>query len=146
MAHSLEVRCPFMDHVLVEFAATIPASLKLKHMRIKHMLRRVGERYLPKEIVRRKKQGFGFPLGLWMRSGQMSAFVQAVLGDSVLVKVGVFSADAIQQLLGEHTGGRVDHNYRLWMLINVELWYRLNFAGHTLDDLQALTRELGRSQ
>ena len=146
MAHSLEVRCPFMDHVLVEFAATIPASLKLKHLRIKHMLRRVGERYLPREIVRRKKQGFGFPLGPWMRSGQLSTFIQEVLGDSVLVKGGIFSADAIQRLVSEHTGGQVDHNYRLWLLANVELWYRLNFEGDTIDDLQALTRQFGQPQ
>lgn len=144
MAHSLEVRCPFMDHVLVEFAATIPASLKLKHLRVKHMLRRVGARYLPPEIVRRRKQGFGFPLGPWMRSGQLSLFVQRVLEDSLLVRAGILADDAICRLLSEHTGGRVDHNYRLWLLANTELWYRLNFGGHTMDDLHALTRQGGR--
>jgi asparagine synthase (glutamine-hydrolysing) len=146
MAHSLEVRCPFMDHVLVEFAAKIPANLKLKRMRLKYMLRRIGKRYLPREIVRRKKQGFGFPLGPWIRSGQLSAFVQAVLGESVLVKGGIFSADAISRLLDEHTGGRIDHNYRLWLLANTELWYRLNFAGQTQEDLQVLTRQFTREQ
>jgi len=144
MAHSLEVRCPFMDHVLVEFAATIPASLKLKHLRVKHMLRRVGARYLPPEIVRRRKQGFGFPLGPWMRSGQLSLFVQRVLEDSLLVRAGILADDAICRLLSEHTGGRVDHNYRLWLLANTELWYRLNFGGHTMDGLHALTRQGGR--
>jgi asparagine synthase (glutamine-hydrolysing) len=145
MAHSLEVRCPFMDHVLVEFAATIPASLKLKRMRLKHMLRRVGARYLPREIVQRKKQGFGFPLGPWMRAGQMGSFVQEVLRHSLLVSSGIFSAEAIEQLISEHTGGQVDHNYRLWLLVNMELWYRLNFAGQTLDDLQILTRQYTRA-
>ena len=144
MAHSLEVRCPFMDHVLVEFAASLPASLKLRHMRLKYMLRKVGERYLPGEIVRARKQGFGFPLGPWMRSGQLSDFVQAVLGESALVKAGIFSAAAIGQLLGEHTGGRVDHNYRLWLLANMELWYRLNFEGQTREDLQVMAQQFTR--
>ena len=140
MAHSLEVRCPFMDHVLVEFAATIPAGMKLKHMRLKHMLRRVGERYLPPKITRRKKQGFGFPLGPWMRTGRFSSFLQTVLGKSTLVEDGIFSPDAIGQLLREHRDGQADHNYRLWMLVNVELWYRMNFGGQTEQDLKALTR------
>ena len=145
MAHSLEVRCPFMDPVLVEFAATLPASLKLRHMRLKYPLRKVGERYLPKAIVRARKQGFGFPLGPWMRSGQLSEFVRAVLGQSVLARAGIFSADAISQLLGEHTGGRVDHNYRLWLLANVELWYRLNFEGQTREDLRVMAQQFTRS-
>jgi len=145
MAHSLEVRCPFMDHVLVEFAASLPASLKLRHMRLKYMLRKVGERYLPREIVRARKQGFGFPLGPWMRTGQLSEFVRAVLGQSVLVKAGIFSASAIGQLLDEHTGGRVDHNYRLWLLANVELWYRLNFEGQTREDLQLMAQQFTRT-
>ncbi|HYQ71853.1 MAG TPA: asparagine synthase (glutamine-hydrolyzing), partial [Gammaproteobacteria bacterium] len=131
MAHSLEVRCPFMDHVLVEFAASLPASLKLRHMRLKYMLRTVGERYLPREILRARKQGFGFPLGPWMRSGQLNGFIRGVLGQSVMVRAGIFSADAIGRLVDEHTDGRVDHNYRLWLLANVELWYRLNFEGQT---------------
>jgi asparagine synthase (glutamine-hydrolysing) len=144
MAHSLEVRCPFMDHVLVEFAATIPASLKLKHWRLKYVLRKVGERHMPREISRRKKQGFGFPLGSWMRTGQFNLFLQAVLGESSLVDDGIFSPDAIRQLLSEHTQGRADHNYRLWMLVNVELWYRMNFGEYTLQDLNALTQQFSR--
>ena len=79
-----------------------------------------------------------------MRSGQLSDFVQAVLGESALVKAGIFSAAAIGQLLGEHTGGRVDHNYRLWLLANVELWYRLNFEGQTREDLQVMAQQFTR--
>ena len=141
MAHSLEVRCPFMDHVLVEFAATIPARLKLKRLQLKYMLRKVGRKYLPGNITRRSKQGFGFPLGHWMRSGQFSRFLGVVLDHSMLVTDGVFSAEAICRLLDEHRSGRADHNYRLWMLVNVELWYRLNFAGSTVQDLKALARQ-----
>ena len=65
MAHSLEARCPFVDYKLVEYAASIPANLKLNGRKLKFILRGVASRYLPRELVNRKKRGFGFPLGIW---------------------------------------------------------------------------------
>ena len=68
MAHSLEGRSPLIDYKLVEYAASIPSELKLKGRNLKYILKKVAARYLPKELINRQKQGFGFPIGIWMRT------------------------------------------------------------------------------
>jgi asparagine synthase (glutamine-hydrolysing) len=124
MAHSLEVRSPFLDRELAEFAARIPAWLKLRRLRLKYMLRRVASRYLPAELVRRRKQGFGFPLAHWFR-GPLYPMLHRVFSQSSLVEDGVLRQDTMANLLEEHRRMEVDHNYRLWLLLALELWYRM---------------------
>jgi len=68
MAHSLESRSPLIDYKVVEYAASIPAELKLKGNTLKYLLRKVASQYLSQELINRKKVGFGFPLGIWMRT------------------------------------------------------------------------------
>ncbi|MFO7652565.1 MAG: asparagine synthase C-terminal domain-containing protein, partial [Candidatus Krumholzibacteriia bacterium] len=128
MAHSLENRSPLVDHRVVEFAAAIPARLKLKGRRLKHILRSVASRYLPPELIDRPKQGFSFPIGSWMR-GDLRPCLEGLLGRSQLVASGVFDGAEVRRLLQEHTSGRADHSYRLWILLNLELWHSLYFAG-----------------
>jgi asparagine synthase (glutamine-hydrolysing) len=135
MAHSLELRSPFLDRRVAEFAMRIPAGLKLKRGRIKHVTRELASRYLPDSIVNRPKKGFGFPLALWLR-GPLRGLMQRTIDDSRLVESGLFRREALQRLQDEHVGGRVDHNYRLWMIFNLEVFWRHYFEGQSIPELE----------
>jgi asparagine synthase (glutamine-hydrolysing) len=111
------------DAKIVEYAATIPAALKLKNGELKHMLKAVARRYLPEAVLARPKQGFTFPLGRWMRT-ELRPFLLALAERSRFVEHGIFRAEYVRKITDEHLTGRVDHNYRLWILINLEFWYR----------------------
>ncbi|MFQ5746213.1 MAG: asparagine synthase (glutamine-hydrolyzing) [Gemmatimonadota bacterium] len=141
MAHSVETRPPLMDVRVVEFAASIPADLKLRGRRLKHILRSVASRYLPRELVDRPKQGFGFPLGPWMRN-ELAGFLRRLFAESRFVEEGIFEPACLDRLCEEHIGGLADHSYRLWVLLNLELWYRLYFEGETVDGMRAFTDRL----
>nr|WP_296748673.1 asparagine synthase (glutamine-hydrolyzing) [Thioalkalivibrio sp.] len=141
MACSLEVRSPFVDPRVVEFAASLPAPMKLKGRKLKYLLRRVAKRYLPPEIVRRPKQGFGFPVGLWMQR-DLKALVEERLGNSRLVAAGVFRPEPIARLMREHMAGRVDHSYRLWLLLNLEIWHEVNIEGRSVEAVTADIRRV----
>jgi asparagine synthase (glutamine-hydrolysing) len=123
MAHSLEVRNPFLDHRVAEYAMRIPAGWKMKGRRIKYITRKLGERYLPRDLLYRKKQGFGFPLALWIR-GDLRNLMRSTIQQSHLAAEGIFRREEMHRLLEEHLGGRIDHNFRLWMIFNLELWFR----------------------
>ena len=129
MAHGLELRSPFLDRRVAEFAMRIPADLKLKKGRVKYVTRRLAERYLSHQLVYRRKQGFGFPLAWWLR-GRLRPLLKRVFDESRLVEAGVFRADEMMRLAQEHWSGEHDHNYRLWMLFNLEIFWR-----HFMDEL-----------
>jgi len=141
MAHGLEGRPPIVDYRVVEYAASIPAALKLKGKTLKYILKRVASRYLPKEVIYRRKQGFGFPLARWLRD-ELAGYVRGLMAQSRFVEIGLFDRAFIDRLLDEHIGGKADHNFRIWILINLEMWYRLFFEGQSIDQLCALTDEL----
>lgn len=124
MAHGLEARSPFLDHELVEFMASVPAGLKIKGNTLKYILRRIAARHLPKKIVKRKKQGFMFPIAFWFRN-EWYGFLKPFLLSSRLVKEGILQPHIINQLLEEHRANKVDHHVRLWMLLNLDLWYQI---------------------
>ncbi len=132
MAHSLEARPVLVDYKVVEYAASIPAHLKLKNGELKHVLKAVAARYLPKPLLKRTKQGFGFPLGLWMRT-ELKGFLAALSEQSRFIEHGIFDKEYIVKMTNEHLSGRVDHNYRLWILINLEFWYRLFIDGESVE-------------
>ncbi|MCH9004556.1 MAG: asparagine synthase (glutamine-hydrolyzing) [Proteobacteria bacterium] len=134
MAHSLEVRSPFLDKRVVEFASKIPASWQMKQRRLKYIPRKLGERYLSKELLYRKKQGFGFPLALWIRDS-LRPLIQKVIDESYLVEIGIFRRESMQNYLDEHVAGSIDHNYRLWMLLNLELFYRHYIREESVEQL-----------
>jgi len=144
MAHSLESRPPMMDYKFVEYAAAIPAGLKLKGTDLKHILKKVAGRYLPAELINRKKQGFSFPIALWMRT-ELEGFMRRLFAESRFVEMGIFDGAYIQKIVDEHLSGKWDHNYRLWILINLEFWYRLYFEGETVASLRDLTDRLMHS-
>jgi asparagine synthase (glutamine-hydrolysing) len=143
MAHSIEGRSPLLDHRVAEFAASLPADLKLRGRTLKYVLRQVAKRYLPAELVNRPKQGFGFPLGSWMRA-ELRPLVKGLLGQSRFVQLGLFDGEFMREMMDEHMSGRQDHSFRLWTLLNLELWYRINFEFQTLDGLTELTARLRR--
>lgn len=141
MAHSLESRSPLIDYRVVEFAAKIPAKYKLKGNQLKYTLRKVASRYLPKEVIQLEKQGFRFPLGIWFRT-DLKNFLRNLFSQSRFVELGIFQQDYINSMLNEHIAGKVDHNYRIWVLLNLEIWYRLYFEGETIDSMREFTDRL----
>jgi asparagine synthase (glutamine-hydrolysing) len=135
MAHSLELRSPFLDRRVAEFAMRLPAQLKLKKRRLKYVTRKLAERYLPRELVYRRKQGFGFPLALWLR-GSLRPLLERAIKESRLAEAGVFRSDEMMRLAEDHWSGANDHNYRLWMLFNLEMFYRHFIDGMGVDELE----------
>ena len=123
MAVSLEAREPLLDHRLLEFAARVPTSLKLKDGRGKYLLRKVLERKVPREILERGKHGFEAPIGEWLR-GALAPMAQSLLADGRLRDRGVFDDNEVSRLWTEHRDGRADHRHRLWQLMMLELWFR----------------------
>jgi asparagine synthase (glutamine-hydrolysing) len=122
MACSLEMRTPFLDHRLIEFAAGLPADMKVRGFKLKHLLKRAAERWLPAKIVYRQKRGFSVPISRWMRS-ELRPLLDEVLGEGKLKQQGLFSAPFVRQRLEEHWSGRADHRKLLWALFCFQLWY-----------------------
>jgi asparagine synthase (glutamine-hydrolysing) len=123
MTHSLEARVPFLDHRFVEFCARLDPALKIRGSSHKHVLKRVAERYLPREIVHRGKQGFVMPLTEWL-GGSLRGELDDHLGATGLARRGVFRAGVLARLLDEHQRGRHNHAGRLWALLILERWFR----------------------
>ena len=128
MAVSLEAREPLLDHKLLEFAARVPISLKLKDGQSKYLLRRVLDRRVPREIIDRPKRGFAAPIGQWLR-GPLAADWPELLLDGRLRDRGIFEPREVTRLWDEHRTGRADHPHRLWQLVMLELWFR-QFIDH----------------
>jgi len=144
MAHSLEGRSPYLDPRVVEFAFSIPGDLKIRRRRLKHVQREVARTYLPPALVDRPKQGFGFPLGRWFRQ-DLAPLLQWLCARSLLVEAGYFERRGLRELVEEHLEGREDHNYRLWLVLNLELWYRIFVERASLDDVTSLIRSAGKT-
>jgi asparagine synthase (glutamine-hydrolysing) len=123
MTHSLEARVPYLDHRFVEFCARLDPSLKIRGTTHKHLLKRVAERYLPREIIGRGKQGFVMPLTEWL-AGRLSSELDEHLGAGGLARRGLFRDGVLARLLDEHRRGRRNHAGRLWALLILERWFR----------------------
>jgi len=124
MAHSLETRSPYLDHHLMEFAASIPSGLKLRGLTTKHILKRALARILPPETLHREKMGFGVPVGHWFRH-ELKEMAYQILLDRRSAERRYFDMGFVKNLLDEHLSGKVDHGYRIWALLNLELWHRM---------------------
>jgi len=123
MAASIESRVPFLDHKLVEFAASLPDQWKLSGWTTKRILRRAMKGVLPATILNRPKMGFPVPFSTWMR-GQWNAVARDVLLDRRARERGVIDPAGVERLLADHASGRTDGGDRIWSLLNLELWYR----------------------
>jgi asparagine synthase (glutamine-hydrolysing) len=123
MAHSIEARPPLLDHKLVEFAATVPAHIRLRGGTTKYLLKRAMRGILPDGIIDRPKHGFAVPLASWFR-GELSGFVRDLLLSATCRQRGFFKASYIERLLKQHDQGR-DLALQLWTILSFELWCRL---------------------
>jgi len=131
MAHSIESRVPLLDNDVVDFAARIPASLKIRNGRRKHILKEAAANLLPAHILDRRKQGFAVPLGGWFRGGIRELFADVLLSTRATQR-GYFDVKFIERMVDEHVTGRREHTLRLWALVIFELWHR-----QYLDDRQS---------
>jgi asparagine synthase (glutamine-hydrolysing) len=122
MAHSLEVRSPFLDTELVEFASRLAPSLKVRGLSLKRVLKRAVADLLPADLLTRPKRGFGVPLDRWFRE-DLESYTRAMLGSGARVR-GHVNGDAIDQLLSEHRAGKGRHGHALWTLLTLELFLR----------------------
>jgi asparagine synthase (glutamine-hydrolysing) len=136
MANSLEARAPLMDHVVAELAARLPARMKVRGRSLRYIQYRLAERYLPREVIERPKQGFSSALPYMLRDEYRLLF-DLFLRDAELARDGYLQQPAIDRLLREHETGRVDHGNRLWLLLNSETWYRMFIKGNSTDELYA---------
>src|SRR6266446_5700523 len=122
MTVSLEARSPFLDHHLMEFAASLPESLKLRGMTTKYLLKRVLKKLVPAENLTRSKMGFGVPIGYWFR-GTMQPFLRQTLLSEKALSRGLFNRASVRQLIDRHVDAKADHSQRLWSLLMLELWF-----------------------
>ena len=134
MAASIESRVPFLDHKLVEFAAALPARMKLRGFTTKWILREAVREILPAGILTRKKMGFPVPFGVWLK-GEWGGVARDVLLDSRSRERGIIEPRAVERLIAAHASGEADGSDALWSLLNLELWYRTHIDG---DGVQTL--------
>jgi len=124
MSASLEARIPFLDHRLVEFVATLPASFKVRGLKTKFLLKSMLDGILPAEILNKRKHAFLVPTAEWFQNG-MKEFVKEVLFSKITTNKRYFNPDYVKWLVNEHFAGRRDFNQEIWSLLCFELWHRL---------------------
>jgi asparagine synthase (glutamine-hydrolysing) len=123
MAHGLELRAPLVDHVLVDYVASIPAELKLRNGVAKWILREAFADKLPTPLLRRPKRGLNPPLGAWL-AGPLRSAVQELLSPQAVRRRGLFRPEAVRRLLAEQAHGRRDRSLHIWSLMVLELWFQ----------------------
>ena len=121
MGVSLEVRVPFLDHRVVEFAATLPMSIKAGNGQGKQLLRKVLFKYVPRKLVERPKWGFAPPLAAWLR-GPLRPWAEELLNEKRLRSQGIFDPAPIRARWREHFAGRRDWNCSLWGVLMFQSW------------------------
>jgi asparagine synthase (glutamine-hydrolysing) len=121
MACGLEVRAPLLDTDVVELAAALPGTMKLRGFETKHILKRAARGVIPDEIIDRPKKGFGMPIGEWIR-GPLNDLAHDLLAAPRLVREGFLDPQEVGRLLDEHERGVADHRKPLWTLMAFELW------------------------
>jgi len=119
MAHGLEVRCPFLDHEIIEFMAHIPLKMKIKGLTTKYLLKKVAIKYLPPDIVKRAKHGFVVPLAKWFKR-ELQDIIKELLIDS---PPPFLSKKYIKELIILHQKGKKDLSFQIWALLILSLWF-----------------------
>ncbi|HKX83814.1 MAG TPA: asparagine synthase (glutamine-hydrolyzing) [Pyrinomonadaceae bacterium] len=123
MANSLEARSPFLDHKVIEFAASLPEQLKMRRFETKSLLKKVAARLVPAEVIYRRKMGFGVPIGKWFR-GEMRDFVRSVLLSERALNRGIIRPEVLVRHVDQHTAGERDHAFQIWTFLMLELWFQ----------------------
>lgn len=122
MANSLEVRNPYVDYRLMEFSYNLPEHFKINNGTPKYLMKKLLERYLPKELVYRKKWGFPAPLGNWL-SGELSYLIDKWLTPQRIRQQGLLNEKDVAKYVTEFRNGKKYHDKRLWSMIFFQMWY-----------------------
>ncbi len=124
MGASVEARVPMIDHLLVEYAASLPTTMKVKGLKTKILLKKLAERYLPYETIYRRKVGFTVPFSSWA-CGPLAEFIKHFLLSEQCLERGYFDPDGVRNLVNKHISKEVDREQGLWVLLSLELWHRM---------------------
>jgi asparagine synthase (glutamine-hydrolysing) len=122
MASAVEIRVPLLDHVFVEYMASLPGNWKLKGLTTKHVFRSALQGILPERIVHRGKQGYSLPVKHLLRT-ELKQYMIALLNESPAIRNNL-NLDYVNRLIREHTDMVHNHNHVLWALMNVAIWQR----------------------
>lgn len=136
MANSLEVRAPFTDYKLLEFALRVPERMKVRGTETKWITRQAMGDLLPKEVLTKKKMGFNPPLPQWI-NGELRPVIQKFLSAESLERRGIFRPHAVQQLVRDHQENRRDNALKIWALLMVEVWQRMYIDGESEESVRA---------
>jgi asparagine synthase (glutamine-hydrolysing) len=123
MASSMEVRVPLLDHELIELMGKVPARLKLKGLTRKYIFKRAAEKWLPREIIHRRKAGFGAPMRAWLVNDLREA-VEDLLSPTNIKTRGYFEYSSVRKLIDDNLSGREDNALKIFQLLTLELWHR----------------------
>ncbi len=123
MAANLEVRVPFLNHELVSLTERIPAGLKIKGLKRKYILKKAAESLLPKEIIWRKKAGFGAPIRSWLRTS-LKPMIADLLSEGTIKRRGIFDFQEVRRIIELNQSGKEDFNLQVFQLLNLEIWMR----------------------
>jgi asparagine synthase (glutamine-hydrolysing) len=134
MATSLECRVPLLDHELVELAASMPEEVKIRGGRLKHVMKEAVSSLLPRDILERKKRGFGTPMGAWLKN-DLAPLVRGLLSEAAVNARGLFHFPVVRELIASHEANRVDGTDRLVGLMNLEIWSRIYLDGRSPQDV-----------
>jgi asparagine synthase (glutamine-hydrolysing) len=128
MAHSLEARSPLLDHRFMEMAAGLPARLKIEGARSKRIFKQAIREWLPANTLDKPKQGFTVPVGDWLRNG-LHRLAEEILLDPRSLERGLFKEEGLRSIIREHVEGAFDHERKIWILLQLELWFRTYIDG-----------------
>src|SRR5947209_407406 len=143
MANSLEVRAPFTDYRLLEFAMQVPQHMKVRGMTTKWITRQAMRGILPDEVLEKKKMGFNPPLPQWI-NGELKPVIRQLLSPKEIEKRGIFRPEAVQALLRDHEESRRDNALKIWALLMIEVWQRMYFDKQTEETV--LSEIMGESR
>jgi asparagine synthase (glutamine-hydrolysing) len=124
MANSIEARSPFADHVLTEHVAKIPFSFKIRNGETKYILKKIAEKYIPNDVIYRKKMGFGIPLQDWIKGGKYGDYVGDILHSKHFLENEYYNHAMIFKLYSEHKSGKANHWNILSKIVCLELWLK----------------------
>jgi asparagine synthase (glutamine-hydrolysing) len=136
MATSLECRVPLLDHELVELAARMPQKVKVRGGRLKHAMKEAVSDMLPRDIIERKKRGFGTPMGAWLKR-DLAPLVRSLLSETAVSDRGLFDFSEVRALIARHEANRIDGTDRLLALMNLEIWARMYLDRRAPEDVTA---------
>ncbi len=135
MANSLEVRAPFTDYRLVEFAMRVPGHMKVRNMTTKWITREAMRGILPQEVIDKKKMGFNPPLPQWI-NGELKPVIDNFLSRETVERRGIFRPQAVQQLVEDHRQSKRDNALKIWALLMIEVWQRMYLDGEREEEIK----------